>query len=153
MGSEMCIRDRPTAQIVSAGQRRFCKSSFAWCAPAILPMAVPRQGAPVAICVVLTAQMLPGDVAEYSGYDLYGAHRIKGAWASQHRRTHVVIRVVCAAQIAFRLSERKQIAMNSAQGCTALTMHFELQMKHGAEHVAALMLQYAWRTPRNSHFG
>ena len=89
-----------TTQFVSVGRRRICKSSFAWCAPARLPMAVPRQGAEGVICVVLTAQMLPEDVAEFSGYDLYGPHHVNGAKASQHRRTHVVIRVVCTAQIA-----------------------------------------------------
>ena len=46
-----------TAQIVSAGQRRICKSSFAWYTPDRLHMAVPRQGTIVVIYVVLTAQM------------------------------------------------------------------------------------------------
>ena len=89
-----------TAQMVSARQRRICKSSFAWCTPARLPMAVPRQGTRDDICVVLTAQMLPEEFAEYSGYDLCGPHHANIAWASQHRRTHVIIRAVCTAQIA-----------------------------------------------------
>ena len=91
-----------TAQIVSAGQRIICKSSFAWCTPDRLPMAVPRQGTRVVIYVVLTAQMLPEEFAEYSGYDLYGPHHVNGSWASQHRRTHVVICAVYTAQIALR---------------------------------------------------
>ena len=55
-----------TAQIVSARQRNICKSSFAWCTPDRLPMAVPRQDTRVVICVVLTAQMLPDEFAERS---------------------------------------------------------------------------------------
>ena len=90
-----------TAQIVSAGQRSICTSSFAWCAPARLPMAVPSQGARVAICMVLTVQMLPESFAEYPGCDLYGPHHVNGARASPRRRTHVVICVVYTAQIAF----------------------------------------------------
>ena len=92
-----------TAQMVSAGQRDICKSSYARCTPDRLPVAVPRQGTRVVIYVVLTAQMLPEDFAEYSGYDLYDPHHVNGARASQHRRTHVVICVVPAAQIALRV--------------------------------------------------
>ena len=55
--------------------------------------------------MVLTAQMLPEEFAEHSGYDLYGPHNVNGAWASQHRRTHVVIRAVYTAQIAYVFSE------------------------------------------------
>ena len=68
-------------------------------------MAVPRQGTRVVIYVVLTAQMLPEEFAEYSGYDLYGPHHVNGAWASQHRRTQVAICVVYTAQIAFLFKE------------------------------------------------
>ena len=66
-------------------------------------MAVPRHGARVVIYVVLTAQMLPEEFADRSGYDLYGPHHVNGAWASRRRRTRVVIRVVYTAQIALRL--------------------------------------------------
>ena len=64
-------------------------------------MAVPRKGTSIAIYAVPTVQMMPQAFAETYGYDLYGADHVNGAWASLHRRIHVVIRVVYTAHIAF----------------------------------------------------
>ena len=86
---------------------------FARCAPDRLPMAVPSQGTRVVIYAVLTAQMLPEECGGHFGYDLYGSHHANGAWASQHRRTHDVSRVVHTTQIALRVDKGAKVVENS----------------------------------------
>ena len=88
--------------------------SFAWCTPDRLPMAVPRKGTSIAIYAVLTVQMMPQSFAETHGYDLYGADHVNGAWASQHCRIHVVIRVVYTAHIALRVEKGAKLVENCA---------------------------------------